>query len=132
MRTPIWIAVAAILTTAQVTGAFSVFTTAASILTGIDGTVNAVLDVKKWAPQVKDYFHERPPVGRVLLAPKRGHSQVVRVGKDKQRIAHPDRRGAHSDTVSKKKLPAVQRERITGRSREYIEGDLGAAAGPAR
>lgn len=68
---PFWIPLVAIVA-AHATGAINVFTMGAQILTGVDGTVNAVLDFKKWVPQVNTYVkghvHAASTAHRVRLA----------------------------------------------------------------
>lgn len=107
---PAWIVAGAVIL-AQATGVINVFTTAASVLVAIDGTVNALIDFKKWAPQVKDYVHANTPDRRVLLAPGQHDKRVVRNGaKGQQDPAGGGRVRDGTRTAAQEVVPTPQPE----------------------
>lgn len=79
LRTPIWIALVAIMGSAQVTGAFNVIETTAKVLEGIDGGIKAAIDLHNYIPKPKAK-NATAPIGGVLLAAKPNHRQIGRPG----------------------------------------------------
>ena len=82
IRVPFWIPVVA-LVAAHASGAINVFTAGAQILTGVDATVNAVIDFHKWIPQVKDKLHAdkktTSPIG-ILPAAQPKNNRDIGIG----------------------------------------------------
>jgi hypothetical protein len=105
---PVWIVLGGVWL-AHATGILS---TTAGILVGVDQSVNAAIDMKKWFPQVKAYVHEHHrTAGGVLLAPKPANIKTDRNWSANRQInTRSYRLGNGGGSVSEKVLPGIERE----------------------
>lgn len=103
LKVPFWIPVIAVVA-AHASGAINVFTTASQILSGVDSTVNAIIDFKRWAPQVKSYIHATNTTSGVRVASRQHPESSIRARKPRSEIAAGNNRLRNGTTSSSQAL----------------------------